>query len=94
MLNVQDGGSMLSYLPFRQVQVYRYFITPQSGQIVVMGEFRLKLPDLFFSEGGPLLPGLATRVRFVISILGLWWEAKEKENISTWYIKTRISKWC
>lgn len=94
MSKVQAWGSMSSYLPFRQVQVYRYFITPQSGQIVVMGEFRLKLPDLFFSEGGPLLPGLATRVRFEISILGLWWEAKEKENISTWYIKNRISKWC
>lgn len=74
---------MLSYLPFRKVQVYRYFITPQSGQIVVMGEFCLKLPDLFFSEGGPFLPGLATCVRFVISILGLWREAKEKKNIST-----------
>lgn len=72
-----------SHLPFREIQVYGDFVPPQSGQIVVMGEFCLQFSNLLFGECRPLLPWLAVHIRFVIPILGLLKEkARMEETIS------------
>lgn len=75
------GRTRSSHLPFREIQVYGDFVPPQSGQIVVMGEFCLQFSNLLFGERCPLLPWLAAHIRFVIPILGLLKEkARMKES--------------
>lgn len=78
------GRARSSHLPFREIQVYGDFVPPQSGQIVVMGEFCLQFSNLLFGECCPLLPWLAAHIRFVIPILGLLKEkTRMEENMVT-----------
>lgn len=89
MIDEQVPGHARSpHLPFREIQVYGDFVPPESGQIVVMGEFCLQFSNLLFGECCPLLPWLAAHIRFVIPILGLLKEKTRMEvNI------TNSQKW-
>lgn len=50
-------------LPLGEVQVYRDLISPEPGQVVVMSELGLQLPQLLLGKGRPLLAGLAAALR-------------------------------
>lgn len=83
MIDEQVGGrGQSSHLPFREIQVYCDFVTPQSCQIVVMGEFGLQFPNLLFGERRALFPWLAAHVRFVIPILGLLKETARRKQLT------------
>lgn len=58
------GGPGGSHLPLGEVQVYSDLVSPQPGQVVVVSELRLQLPQLLLGERRPLLAGLASPLRF------------------------------
>lgn len=86
------GRGQSSHLPFREIQVYGDFVPPQSGQIVVMGEFCLQFSNLLFGERRPLLPWLAAHIRFVIPILGLLKEKTRMEWKKTFPMSETLTK--
>lgn len=60
------------YLSFCEVQVHCDLITSQPGQVVVMGELSLQLPELLFGKSCPFLAGFAVGISLKARVLDLW----------------------
>lgn len=65
------GGS---YLPLGEIQVHSDLVSPQPGQVVMVSELRLELPQLLLGECGPLLAGLAAALQLPSVLLVVWGE--------------------
>lgn len=58
-------------LPLRQVQVDGDLVAAEPGQVVVVGELGLQLPQLLFGECRALFPGLAAGIHLKTGLLGI-----------------------
>ena len=69
------------YLSLCEIQVDCYLVPPQPGQIVVVGELCLQLPELLFGKRRALLPRFAVRVDLEAGVLDVW--RTEKGGVGT-----------
>ena len=60
------------YLSLGEVEVHSDFVSPQPGQVVVVGELGLQLANLLLGECRPLLPGFTAHIWLVVPVLRLW----------------------
>lgn len=68
------GGPRGPHLPLGEVQVHSDLVSPEPGQVVMVGELGLQLPQLLLGEGGPLLASLAAALRLPPALLVVWGE--------------------
>ena len=75
---VTVGRKGAPYLSLRQVQVDGDLVAAEAGQIVVVGELGLQLPQLLLGERRALFPGLAAGVHLKTGLLELCRETGSK----------------
>jgi len=66
------------YLSLCEVQVHGDLVAAQPGQVVVVGELGLQLPQLLLGERRALFPGLAAGVHLKTGLLEIWRDTERK----------------
>lgn len=61
----------MEHLSLGEVEVHGDLVAPEPGQVVVVGELGLQLPQLLLGERCTLLPGLAAGIHFEIGVLDI-----------------------
>lgn len=69
------------YLPLGQVQVDGDLVAAEPGQVVVVGELGLQLPQLLFGEGRALFPGLAAGIHLEAGLLSVCGHTRRKTAV-------------
>lgn len=74
------------YLPLGEVQVDGDLVAAEAGQVVVVGELRLQLPQLLLGERRALFAGLAAGVDLEAGLL----EVCGGTQAQSWLVPCRV----
>lgn len=73
-----------AHLSLCEVQVDGDLVAPQPGQVVVVGELGLQLPQLLLGEGRALFAGLAAGVALKTGVLDVCGERGDAFSRGSW----------